>query len=630
MICGINKKIKIKRISKGICLFLSFLLISCIGVFLCKNSFLLGFSATENQTQLEPESVQKKNEKIVEEILSFYQKGDYEKVKKLSGKLSPYFILKPEENLILAESFLKSGDPEKALIFANKVSTVKRRTREACVAEVISIKALIVLERFLEAQNKVFKFLESYCEEDLKIELKMFENFLKRRPLENWSSEELKFWLKSGVEIHKLRALYFIQKNQLEKAEREILHYLNLSGKYLEGEDLFFKLAEAYFKVGKRNEAKKFYELIITEWDMTKSALFSKFRLYQIAYEKAPIKKLLPSQTIKDLLFYISQIKNKYSEEGIAEEAHFLEIKVFSEEKEYEKAYLSAIEFINKYSESKFLSEVLKAYCKNFSEFLNLKVNKGELIEVFNLENQNKRYIEDSKCGNAYYYIGNIFWNYKLPILASYYYIKAWEREVNKDIESSLVFKLAFLAKETGEEEIFRELFRLVEKKYFAIFKENPDYFYLKFFYEVDVNISSAEKFLSYLINSSANHELKKAVLVTFWKKLVTLRNYEKALEYLQNPYFPVQPENFIVLLSETFENRPKLFLKILETAKKRYPEHIFIKWIEAYFLEREGNVGNASAIWKNLAETSGLEGELARNYTKWQELVEKSRKVVF
>ncbi|MCX8041697.1 MAG: hypothetical protein N3A56_04300 [Thermodesulfobacteriaceae bacterium] len=620
---------KFKELGKIGCFYLGVLLILGAGFFLFTKSLLLSFPLA-NRTTLELEDLQRKNERILEEILASYQKGNYERVKNLAKKLSPYFILRAEENLILAESFLKTGEPDKTLILANKVVTVKRGTREACLAESLSIKALLVLEKFSEAQGKISKFLESYCEEDLKSEIAVFEKFLKKYPWEKWSPEEIKIWTKSGLEIYKLRALYLIQKNQLERAEKEISYYLNLSGKYLEGEELFFKLAEGYFKIGKRDQAKRFYELLITEWDLTKSALFSKFRLYQIVYERAPIKKLLPSQTVRDLLFYISQIKSKYSEEEIAEEAHLVETRVFTEEKEPEKAYLSAVEFINKYGESKFLPEVLQTYCKNFSQFLNSKIVKSELIEVFNLEKLNKEYIERSKCGEVYYSIGEIFWNYGVLNSASYTYIKAWEQGISKDLEPFLYFKLAFLAKETGEEEIFKDLLRLIEKRYFSLFKEDPLYTYLKFFYELENNLPSAERFLSKLINSSLKLELKRKALVSIWHRCIILKNYEKALEYLQNPYFPLQPENFIVLLSETLENKPKLFPKVLEKAKEKYPENVHLKWIEAYFLEREGKIEKALSLWKDLAENLGLEGELAKSYNKWQELVEKSRKISF
>lgn len=583
-----------------------------------------------NQTQINLEEFQKEGEKLLEEILSYYKKGNYGKVKALAEKLPSSFILRPEENLILMESFLKVGDPEKSLLLANKVITVKRGTREACLAESFSIKALLVLERFPEAQVRITKFLDSYCEEDLKTEMRMWDKFLKKYSWERWSSEEIELWKKTGLDIYKWRILYLIQKKQLEKAEKEISYYLNVSGRYSEGEELFFKLAEAYFKIGKRDQAKKFYELVITEWDATPSALFSKFRLYQIVYERTPIKKLLPHQTIKDLLFYISQIKSKYPEEDIAEEAHLLEIKIYSEEKDYEKAYLTSSEFINKYKKSIFLSEVWQSFCQNFAQYLNLKIEKEELIEVFDLERKNKEYIEKSKCGEVYYLIGNIFWNYQILTLASQFYLKSWDQGISKNLEPTLYFRLAFLAKETGEEEIFKNLFKIIENKYVSLLKEEPLYTYLKFFYELEKNVFLAEKYLLELINSSVDQRLKEKALVKMWERFLFLKKYEKALDYLNNPYFPLQVENLIILLSETFEYNPKLFPKVLELAKKKFPNHPQIKWLEAYFLEREGEIEKALALWKELTESSGLEAELAKSYQRWQELVEKSRKIAF
>jgi len=76
--------------------------------------------------------------------------------------------------------------------------------------------------------------------------------------------------------------------------------------------------------------------------------------------------------------------------------------------------------------------------------------------------------------------------------------------------------------------------------------------------------------------------------LRNFRNKALELNKIEKAIKYTKNKYFNPKSEDYILLLTKTFSKSKKLFEIILESAKRKYPENLEIKWLEAYYLEKK------------------------------------------
>lgn len=281
-----------------------------------------------NDTLLSPEF-----EGTIKEIREAYRIKDFERIVNLHRHLPTLVQLSPEELLIIGESYFRVGEPEKALDLVERALSLRRGTELACEASLLRVKIFLILGREREAKKELFNLEENYCKESLGEKLLLLKNYLLKRgkPLDELLEAKLNYYLKKGL---------------VKEAEREIFEYLNLTGNYNKGKEFFYKLAEAYYERKEILKAKKYYQLIITEWDPSKESFLSKFRLYQIAYERATIKELLPPKTIEDLLLYIALIKSKYPKEKIAEEASFLEIKIYYEKKDWERARERAKEFL--------------------------------------------------------------------------------------------------------------------------------------------------------------------------------------------------------------------------------------------------------------------------------------------
>jgi len=108
------------------------------------------------------------------------------------------------------------------------------------------------------------------------------------------------------------------------------------------------------------------------------------------------------------------------------------------------------------------------------------------------------------------------------------------------------------------------------------------------------------------------------------------LKKYNKALKYTNNPFFKAKAEDYIILLVETFYTDKPLFEKTLKIAKNKFPKNSKIKWLEAYYLERKGNIKASAKIWKDLTKGNSLENELAKSYEKMKNLVERTYQIVF
>ena len=589
------------------------------------------FLLISNETKKKKKEAEiKKAEKIIGQIKKAYANKNYEKVIELLNKLPPDFSLTPEENLIISKSFLKSGFPEKAIEFSKKVISVKRGTHEACIANLIKNKAFIVKGEYKKAKKEIENFLDSYCDKNLKKEAEVLLYFIKALPEDKLKEIDKSLIKKIFGEIYKFRGLYFLKRGKLKKAKEDFFIYINVYGTYKEAPELIYKLAEAHFKKKEKKKAKIFYELIITEWDGTKEALFSKFRLYQIAYEKILIKELIPKKTKQDLISFITLIKSRYPEEKIAEEASFMGIKVYFEDKNYLLARKNAIEFLKTFEKSPFIKTVKNYYCKSVNFLFKENYKKRNLFLIFKIEKEDKKIFEKTKCGEVYYTLGNIYLNYNFYTKASYCFIKAYELENNKNFLSKILLKLGWLALETENKKLFNDIFTVLTKKYNRNLKQDPYYFYLKAFYEMQKDLKKGEYYLNLTLNSSLPEKFKEKLLRYFRDKALALKKYNKALKYTNNPFFKAKAEDYIILLVETFYTDKPLFEKTLKIAKNKFPENSKIKWLEAYYLERKGNIKASAKIWKDLTKGNSLENELAKSYKKMKDLVERTYQIVF
>ncbi|WP_038057663.1 tetratricopeptide repeat protein [Thermodesulfobacterium hydrogeniphilum] len=572
-----------------------------------------------------------KGEKIVKQIKLAYSKKNYKKIITLVKQIPPIFYLRPEENLIIAESYLQLGYPKEAINFAKKVISVKRGSFEACKAELIKIKALIIMEKTKNLKKELEDFSKSYCGKSFTQEAQALLCYLKALPLEETKKLNKNLLKKILGEIHRIKSFYLLNLGELEKAKNEIFYYINVYGNIKEAPQLLFKLAEGYFKKEKREQAKVLYKLIITQWDGTKEALLSKFRLYQIAYEKILAKELVPKKMIEDLIFYIAEIKLRYPKEKIAEEAQILEIKIYRDMKNHKMLRKAFKDFIKNYPESPFVKTASKFYCKAITTIFEKDYKRKKLKEILEIEKEDKEYLQKTKCGDPYYILGSLLLDYNFYNQGAYNFITAYELGVSNKDKSDLILKLSLTAFETGEYSLFKDLFGYLISKYKEKFlNSDPFYFYLRAIYEAQKNLNKADYYLKKALKSSLPEFYKEQLLRVLRDRAIALKNYQKAFDYVNNPIFKAKPEDYAFLLLETFYKNSDLFEEILKVSKEKFPKNTTIKWIEAYYLERKGEVRKADKIWEDLKEGSEYENELARSYEKLKELVEKSHQLVF
>lgn len=604
-------------------------LITLIKIYLCFSQepkslkFLPLISNKTEEEQIRKQEV----EKVLEIIKTAYTEKNYEKVIELSKKIPPDFSLTPEENILMAESYLNTGYPENAINFSDKVISVKIGTYQACLANEIKIKAFIVKGDYQNAQKQLKDILDSYCEENFKNEAKALFYFITKSQEYGIDKNLLK---KTAGELYLIRGTYFLNKDNFKRAREDFFTYINVYGMYQEAPELIFKLAEAYFKKADIEEAKTLYELIITEWDGSKFAFLSKFRLYQLAYEKILVKELVPQKTKQDLLSFITLIKNRYPEEKIIEEANFWEIKMYFEDKNYLSSKKYALEFLSSFKDSPFYESVKNYYCESVTNILENAYQRENWGEILNVEKEDRENLKIYKCKSSLYTLGKIYLNTNFLQRSVYYLIRAYEIQGDSKLNPYILLNLSLVAFETGEREIFEDLFSFFLTKYSKEISNEPFYFYLRCCYEINKNFNSAKSFLKIALNSSLSDDHKNYLLKIFRDKAIELKNYEEALSYTESPLFKARAEDYFLLLLYSFDTKPNFFEKVLEIAKKKYPENSKIKWIEAYYLEKKGDIKFSSKIWEELKKGSYLENELAQSYEKMKELIDRSHQILY
>ncbi len=564
-------------------------------------------------------------EKLVKQIEKAYFKKDYKKVVSLAKKIPIIFYLRPEENLIIADSYLKTGYPEEAIKYANRVISVKRGTFEACKAKFIKLEALSIMNKLKELKKELKTFRGSFCN---KLYLKKIQTLLYYLRL----SQQQNIDQSLLAELYKIKCLYLLNTDRLTQARDAIFYYINVFQKTVDAPELIFRLAEGYFKKNKRAQAEVLYKLIITQWDGTKQALFSKFRLYQIAYDKILVKELVPKKMIEDLIFYITEIKTVYPNEKIAEDAQIFEIKLYRDMKNYRMLRRAFKSFIKRYSKSSFIKEASRLYCEALTNILESDYKNKKLEEIFEIEKKDKPYIKTTKCGTPYYILGNVLLDYNFYDQSAYNFITAYDLGVFKKYQPDLILKLCLTAFETGENDLFKELFAYLIANYKEkILKKDPYYFYLASIYQAyNKNLAKADYYLNLCLKTHLPEFYKEKLLRFLRDRAIALEDYERALEYTNISVFKAQPEDYILLLLKTFYKKTDVFEKVLKVSEEKFPKNTTIKWIEAYYLERKGEVKEADKLWKSLIQGSKYENELAKSYEKLKGLVEKFHEFVY
>lgn len=566
-------------------------------------------------------------ESLIGEIREAYKNNDYEKVVRLHQRLSPWVQLSPEEMLIIAKSYFITGNLEKALSLAEGAISLRRGTEVACEGTLIKIKSLYVLGKEKESLRELLALEEGYCKEILGEKLKAFRSYITKKERETIDPNILNSLFK---EIFEAKINFYLKKGLLKEAEKGIFDYLNLTGEYRKGKDYFFKLAEAYFERGEVLKAKKYYQLIITEWDPSKESTLSKFRLYQMVYERATIKELLPPKTIEDLLLFIVQIKTKYPQEKIAEEASFLEIKIYFDKKEWEKVREKAKEFFQKYEKSLFYNQTRDYFCKASFDLVPDWFKRGKIQDLQKIAESEKDLFKRLNCGDFYYALGSMFLRYNLYTPSLYYLLSTYNINLSPELLPDYYLKLAFLAIEKSEPELAQMLFLYVKKKWGGSLKEKPEALYLEAYFALDKDLNLGMKQLHNLLRSTLPSYYKKKLLYEAFQKAIEQNKFSIARSLLQDPNYEARIEDYLILLTATFDNDPKFFEDFLREAKAKFPKNDKLLFLEAYHLERKGEFRESSVLWGKLDETKNWEGRISETYEKLQKLSERARKLVY
>jgi len=567
------------------------------------------------------------DEKLLQEIENAYKLRDYERVVSLHQKIPPLAPLSAEEFLLLAESYYLTGNLDKALDLAERASSLRRGTEVSCKADLLKVKVLYLRGKEKEAQRELKALSANFCAESFAEEISAIQYLLFNEKVE---VSEAKLLKSLAGEINQARFYYYLKGGKLKEAESALYNFVNLGGEYAQAKSLFFKLAEAYLAKGDPRNAKRFYQLIVTEWDYTKEAFLSKFRLYQLTYERATVKELLPAKTVEDLLMYITQIKTKYPGEPIAEEASFLGIKIFFQKKDWEKTRERAKEFLANYPQSSFSPQVFDYYCQATTSLVPLKFLKGEITYLTDLAMKEEETLREAQCGTFYYLLGKEFFNYRLWRLSAYFFLQAYDLKLPENYLADYYLKLAFLADELKEKELGESLFRYLSTRWGKTLRGFPEYLYLLTKNTLNANIEEGNKLLEEVQKSSLPSFYKEELYQQAFYTAIEKKKYSLAYNILKTYFFKALPENYLVLLVETFSSEPKLFETILEEAKTKFPQNPKILWLEAYHLERKGDLQNTPELWKRLEEKEGIEGEVARQYKTIQDLMRRAQKLVY
>ncbi len=575
-------------------------------------------------------TLEEKLDQIFSLIKKYYKKKNYEKVIEIYQEIPPFLPLKSEENLIIARSFLNIGEPQKAIKFADKVISLRLITEICCQARLVKIEALSIMGKKKQALKEINALKKTFCGKEFKDEIKVILYYLNQLKLKALASIPEKTIKNVLGELYKGKVFYLIKQKKPNLALKNAFIWINLYGNYNKGSELLFKIAETYFSMKKFEKANILYELILTEWGTQKEAIFSTFRMYQIAYQKIKIKELIPRKMIDDLIFYIELLKKKYPEEKITQEAHFFELKLFLERKNWYRLKKNALSFFLKYPKSPYTKKAKFYYCQANFNILQDFYKHHAIKKIFNLVKEEESYLEKAKCGNVYFFMGKLNWDYHFWLASTYYFIKSYENKPTQNILPQTLLYLSVLAEEEGNKEIYPLIFSTLEKKYGKIFAQNPWFCYLKALTEVEKGSQKADIWLKKALSLNLPKDYKEKLLRIFRNWALKRKQYQKALNYTLNKEFNPSPEDFILLLACTFSNAPEVFEKTLKVAEKMYPRNFQIKWLAAYFYEKTGKIKIADKFWGEIASGNSYESALAQNYEKFKIFLETAQKLAF
>jgi len=534
--------------------------------------------------------------------------------------------LKIEEMQAIAESLWLAGEIERAVDWAKRIVSLRRGTLDACRANLIILSSYYLLEKHKEAKALKEEMKGGYCGESLASELSLLE-FLNEGKQFEGDADKAKKVLAPFLYA---KFNYLLKKGSLEQAEKTAYRYLALTGDYYKGSEFFFKLGEAYLKKGDRSTAKRYYQLVISEWDLTKESLPAKFRLYQFAYEKARGREALPKKTYEDLLGFITMIKSKYEELPIAEEASVLEFEIYFDLKSWNSLRSSAKDFLSKFPNSQKVERAKELYCKAMIELTkNFVINK-RLKSAQEILAEDEHLLQDTKCGDAFYMFGDFYFQNHAYLGSLGPFTKALLCGVDKSLKAGHLLKLAFLAFQKGEKDLFKEIFLQLERKYKSEVSEDPYYLYLKAYELSSTDLKSALNLFERVRFSPLPTYLKSDLINYVYKQAVGKGNLNFAYEVLKHPAFNAKESDYVLLLTLSFNKDPKLFEAVFADALKKYPDSPRILLISALYYEKKGNLKESVKAWQRLAKQNSDLATLGQTQKKLEELFDKARGLVY
>jgi len=563
---------------------------------------------------------------VIQEIMNAYKAKDYDRIVHLEKKLYRLAELKPEEMLVLAEGLWLAGEAERAIDWAKRVASLRRGTVDACRANFIVLSSLYFLERTKEARSLKEELKEGFCGETLGTEIALLEFTYEGKPFEG-DAERAKNLLSKPLYA---QFNYSFKKGRLDQAEKNAYRYFALTGDYRQGGEFFFKLAEAYLAKGDTALAKSYYQLVISEWDLSKESFLSKFRLYQFAYERARGREPLPQKTYEDLLGYITQIKSKYGSMPIAEEASALEFEIYYDLKNWEKARRSIKEFLSKYPESKRVERAKELYCKVMLSLSKDLLEKKRLGVAQALLTEDEELLQDTRCGEPFYLLGETYFQNLAYSGSLAPYAKALLFEVDRDTKREVLLKLAFIAFQKGEKALFQELFSQLEKKYKREVSESPYYLYLKAYQISASDLKGALSLFEKVRFSPLPSYLKVDLINHIYRQAVERGNLGLAYDILKHPAFNAKERDYVLILSLSFNRDPKLFEAVFAEALKKYPESPGILLISALYYEKKGNLKKSAEAWQRLSKQNSELANLGQRQIKLEELFDRARGLVY
>jgi hypothetical protein len=565
-------------------------------------------------------------EAVIQEIIDAYKAKDYDRIVILEKKLSKLAELKPEEMLILAEGLWLAGEADRAIDWAKRVASLRRETVDACRANFIVLSSLYLLEKTKEAKNLKEELKRGFCGEVLATEIPLLEFLYEGKEFEGEIEKVKK--LISQVLYAQFNNL--LKKGKLDQAEKTAYRYFALTGDYVQGGEFFFKLAEAYLAKGDRALVKSYYQLVISEWDLSRASFLSKFRLYQLAYERARGREPLPQRTYEDLLGYITQIKSKYGSLPIAEEASALEFEIYYDLKNWERARSSIKEFLSKYPESNRVQRVKELFCKVMVNLSKDLLEKKRLGAAQAVVTEDEELLQDTRCGDPFYLIGDVYFQ-NLAYLGSLGpFAKALLFGVNKDNKGELLLKLSFIAFQKGETALFQELFSQLERSYKREVSDNPYYLYLKAYQISASDLKGALSLFEKVCFLALPSYLKIDLINHIYRQAIARGNLGLAYDILKHPAFNAKESDYVLLLSLSFNRDLRLFEAVFAEALKKYPDSPGILLISALYYEKKGNLKESAKAWQRLSQQNSELASLGQRQKKLEELFDKARGLVY